>query len=492
MSSEYIFGQGSNTGVQGEVVEKANTDNKATYGRPRGYTFISSLSSFLDQQNGPRKPTNVSFETLRNFSKTLSIAGVCKMKIKNKVAQVPWDIVAVDKYKAQDSHRDYVLDLLKRPNRNKTSWHSFMDMVYNDIFDIDAGVIVKNRNSRGEVVELWYRDGATIRPLYDDTGISYGYIQVNDVGDTIAKFTNDDLIYLMLNPQGAGPWYGYGLAPLEDVLMAATALMLADQYNSSYFNSAAIPQAIINLGPDVTQEDVEGFKDSWISQLKGINAKWASPIGSFPDLDVKMLRQSNSDMEYDKYTKWLSMIVIARYGLTPHDVGWEEDVNRATASESGKVSNSMGVLPVLRTTEEFVNREIIDDLGFGGELEFKFLNVDADDSKTQAENAARLIPIGGMTVNKIREQQGEEPIVGGERPFVVVGKTLVYLDATPLTDLSESEVKELRANTEIVNDADDDPEEDDTRNVEPTKSIYKSKKTDPKKKVYIDTLLSNL
>ena len=111
-------------------VEKAVGSEERAVASPIGFSFDDGIFSWLQGQEGMKKPTNISFETLRKLNRTMGIANNCKTILKRRVNQTPWDIVPKDKSKANENDGEYLKHLLENPTgKNNTSFRSFIDLV---------------------------------------------------------------------------------------------------------------------------------------------------------------------------------------------------------------------------------------------------------------------------------------------------------------------------------------------------------------------------
>jgi hypothetical protein len=120
-----------------------------------------------------------------------------------------------------------------------------------DLLVLDRGGVEKERDGRW-IVALYNVDGATIRPNIDDRGGYHddAYVQLVD-GQVTARFGMEELVVAMDNEQTDVRFAGYGLSPLESLIISVTADLHAAKFNASYFEKGAVPEGILDLGEDV-------------------------------------------------------------------------------------------------------------------------------------------------------------------------------------------------------------------------------------------------
>ena len=434
--------------------------------KPKGFAFDDNISTFLNGQNGLRKPSDISFTTLRRLAQTVPIAAVCKQTLKHEISKIKWDLIPIDKEKIDNAHYNEVSTLLRKPNRNMQSFRTLLELVTEDILDLDAGVIEKVRNGYGKICELYARDGATIKPVYDKNGIAGNpaYLQfIDDNQNAVASWSNEDMIYMMQNPQGSVGTFGYGLSPIESVAMTATSLLLAERFNSTYFNQTSIPVGIINLGPQVPPEELQKFRLSWMSMLQGPSSQWKTPIISSENFKFEEIRKSNQDMQFMEYYMWLARIVVAAYEMSPQDIGLTFDINKSTADSQMEISANKGLRSLLNLWREYINSEIISDFGYDEEFTFEWIGIDNLDAEKQASIDVMYVSNGIKSGNEIRVKLGDDPIKGLEKPFVMTKSGPIYFDSTPLSEIDESELNNLRIvadNPEAIPERELENEED--------------------------------
>ena len=151
----------------GDTLEKAAQPREAIAQNPLAQAYQAmSLSS------GLRKSSGVTMQTLRRMSRYNWVDRTCIGTLRDEITALPWDIVPIDPHKPYDTtFQQIMVALLNRPNRNNENFRTLWDKILEDILVLDAGIIEKVRNDRGQVVELWYVDGSSIKPLFDAHGV---------------------------------------------------------------------------------------------------------------------------------------------------------------------------------------------------------------------------------------------------------------------------------------------------------------------------------
>jgi hypothetical protein len=339
----------------------------------------TTLSQVWDPSRGKPKPTSVTYTTLRQMAQRCEwVAAVIKTR-KNQIGGTKWSILAKDE--EDDSAGVQALctkitNLLKRPSMHGSrptsrSWRQFINEVLVDVLVLDQGVVEKEWTIDKWIAAMYPCDGATFAPNMDERGGYHddAYVQVVD-GQITARFGIEDLIWIMDNPQTDVRFSGFGFSPLENLIVSVTAELYASKYNASYFEKGAVPEGLINLGPEAAPEDVNAFRLYWMNEIMG--RPWAIPIVGGSAAEWIPWRASNKDMEYMAYQEWLLKKVCANYQITPKEMGLVEDVNRSTAESEDSSEQEKGVKPLLSLIADYFEVEVIGEhgLGVGDYVEF--------------------------------------------------------------------------------------------------------------------------
>lgn len=361
--------------------------------------------------------TGYGYRELRNLANANPFVAIAINKIKQKAARAEWVVKPKEKEaKGLDLYTDYVTNLLKTPNQQDDTYTTLMKKTLDDLLTIDQGIWEKVRNQRGEVMELYHVDGATIQEKRDNYGyfedVAYVQFLPNNAGGTPdAIFAKDDIMKFQANPQ-ASSTKGRGKSPVELVLLSVVSGIRALQYNTSVFTNSAIPDSMINL-KGVSTEEITAFKQAFEAQLKG--NYHANAYTNAEAIDIKLLRPSNQEMQFYELNLWLARIVISAFDMSPQDFGLTMDVNRSTADQQSNISKEGGLSTYLDLIEEEINVDLIQDLASVdrrfNEVEFKFVKAkDLTELKTQAEIDTMQINSGTRSADELRSRDGLDPL----------------------------------------------------------------------------------
>lgn len=364
--------------------------------------------------------TVVTYKQMRNLAAANPIVKLAIRRIKQEIVKTPFIVRA----KSEDQtgqlkpYIDRVYNLLMHPNSNDDTFRTVFLKVLDDILTLDNGVIEKVRNARGDIVELYHVDGATIFPCINDHGLyeDPAYKQYLDGNyqssvDAAAEFAMNEIMMFQASPSPQMEKTGYGESPLEEVITTVITGINAFLFNADFFDSSKLPPAIINL-KGIDADAIVAFKNGFESQLQG--KPWSNAYTNAEALDVKTLRGTNLEMQFYELNLWLARIIFGAYGLSPQEFGFTMDVNKATAESQERITEGGGYSTYRDVIAEEINNDLIGDLAQEDEnynlIEFAWDVDESLDPKVQADIDQIYVNMGKTTVDELRARDGEKPL----------------------------------------------------------------------------------
>lgn len=416
---------------------------------PRALVLDPYKLFYRKTEKGLRKPTRITFQTLRRMSKAVHIARLCINTLKHRISQTEWTIKPAKGVKKPDPVHVKVLEnFFEHPNRNGETFRTFLNKILEDVLALDAACYEKVLNHRGFPSEVYYVDGSTIKPMYDFHGIlgdpAYAqFMPMNSGTQPDAEWSKDEFTYIMQNPQADIQNFGYGLSPLEGVIMVATNILNADMYMGNFFDMGTLPPKLINLGKELGPNEVEAFRAYWKSEIEG--KPWKTGFVAGADLQAVDLGSNlPQDMLFEKYQVWLMKLMTAAYEISPQDIGMtaEMGMNRAMSQVQKDISQSKGYLTLLNLLKEIFNNDFVKSWFKFDDVVFDWVGLDIIDPIDEARIFAIESKAGAVSINEYRAEKGLPPIKGGVKPFVIVPSIgIQYIDATPLDEVAEKEIE---------------------------------------------------
>lgn len=407
---------------------------------------------------------------LRRLGRTPQ-ARMAKQTLIDEITSIPWDMIPIDKEKDIDqgmqNRIDEITSFLNNPNTNSESLSYLFRIMLEDVYDLDSGILTKEFNESGRMVELRAvdsgtflknpdiygkftdradiifngvigsdRDGnidTTIRPLdalnaamsfQERPGLSvdnakeraaYFQFGVQAHAKPIA-FGRREIVWFEKNPQ---PDQIYGKSPVETILEVLQSLKYSIEYNLDYFEDNNVPKGFISM-PGADDEELNAFRDRWNElQLKTNNEGLLKknfhrvPITNSENANFIRVQFSAEELQLIESQKWFSNLVFATYGVSPSELGFTENSNLATEVNQSRVTRRKGILPMLKMIEFYMNSKVISEWGFD-DLEFKFNTFDIEDEKAKWDLYDLQIRTGARTVNEIRVEEGMDELEESE------------------------------------------------------------------------------
>lgn len=330
---------------------------------------------------------------------------------KSQVSSAKWDVVAADPNKPFDENlQQRIKERFQSPSKTLDSFRSWVEPVVEDVLVLDAGVIEKERTFGGELVALHPVDGATIKvsALWDGTKDNEPRYWWAPTPTFEVPFLNEDLVYIMANPR---TYSVMGLSPLETLKMTIDAELGAHQYNTRQVQQAA-PDGLFDLGEGARAEQVDSFKAYWEAEVAGRGA--LGFLGGTKGAQFIKFRDTNREMQYDEWLKYLVRKICAVFLISPQDIGLTFDINRSEGQVQQEMTEDQGLRPLLALVQDYFTREIVWDQSFGGaanNLAFRFTRLNVKDNMQKA-NYMKLALAGmpWMSVNVALMDAGYPPI----------------------------------------------------------------------------------
>jgi len=384
---------------------------------------------------------------------------------------VPWDIVPKEGFDPENEttidHQREVKALFLNPNESKENFSDFQKRIIRDMIEINSGVIGKEFNLNGQMVSFRAVDGATFLMNPDRYGnftdradiIMDKAIQVRSQTTNLGKVDERTMFFPFDQPneirgltisqakdQAAYfqfPWRGganpvpfgvreivwlqdnpttynlYGTSVIEYILQVLQTLVYDIEFYKEYFDANNVPKGIINL-PGATQTDVDAFADQWNDMQMTLSytghlkkAIHQVPIINQEDIKFERIQFTAEELDFIAQTQLFGTLVWGMLGLNPSEAGFTDKSNRATDLSQDKKMMRKAILPRLKKLAEKYNQEIISEFEFD-DVEFRFLLPNVDDETSKAKLFDLQIKSGFRTPNEIRQEEGLEPLEGGD------------------------------------------------------------------------------
>lgn len=202
---------------------------------------------------------------------------------------------------------------------------------------------------------------------------------------------------------------GYGTSELETLSSVMTWILWGFEYNGNYFSKSSQPKGIINVkNPNISQSSLDEFRQAWQQTMVGTRNSHRMPIINGLDLQwLDLSKNTNRDMEFSDWLKFLLVMSCAVYRIDPSELGFQfkDQTNifgQAGQKERLQHSKDKGLKPILVFLQEVINYYLVSEMD--EDFEFVFTGVDAEDEDRQVEIDAKKIQNGMVCLEDIFEK----------------------------------------------------------------------------------------
>lgn len=416
------------------LINPPSHDGRAT---PRRYEFPVAWNLQITEQRV------VPFKLLRDVADGSDLARKCIEVVKASIAGMEWDIVmspeAADRVVAEMGDMKHTAaareartqllpeitrcrDFWAMPDRiNGMSFPEWIGMALEEMLVIDALTIYPNKTVSDDLHSLVILDGATIKPLLDETGnrpappypafqqILWGFPrgEFTASADVDGEFSADDLIYA---PRTRRPFTPYGYSAVERSLPVIDLYMKRLQWLRTEFTDGTIPEAFITTdatfggNPELLKAYERIMNDDLAGKLEQrrrmrLLAEGMNPIFA-PNMDTKF----NPLMD-----EYIVKQVCSHFGILPTQIGFSPKGGLGGSGlqeNESDYANVQGLKPIIAWLTELLNQLSYRFLGMPRDLVFIFHANKQADTEKEANRRFKEINSGQKTLNEARTELG--------------------------------------------------------------------------------------
>lgn len=378
---------------------------------------------------------NTRIEQVQNFLKYSNDDQKPGYKIRYKQTPgVEADVNTKKKMSKEDMRKvEYIVKFLEDGGENdkwecEDNFQEFTRKVLNDSLRLDQLCFEVVRARNFEVKKYRAVDGALIRQLdTNDPRYSqmfeqfrwHGYLpryamvwdgQIirHPVTNEYVAFYPWELGYGIRNKTSNVLRNGYGCSELETLMEIVTWVLWGMQYNGNFFKQGSQPKGFIN----VKNQNIDGgtlneFRQEWKQTMSTVYNSHKIPVIQGIDLEWIDLQQTNRDMEFTEWIKFLMVLVCAVYRMDPSELGFQfQDAARVWGPEGQRErldhSKQKGLTPLLIFYQNILNKYIISEID--DRLELVFTGIEIEDEATQVDLDKKKSEAGFVSLEDMFEK----------------------------------------------------------------------------------------
>lgn len=330
----------------------------------------------------------------------------CATKRAEGVASANMHLYRLDRQSDRTELFDHPLvKLLNRPNPHTTGYK--LDMLTSLYMDLTGEAFwIVERDRHGQPVELWSANPAYMWVYPDREEFIRGWAY--RCGSDNIPIAPEDVIHFYF-PNPNNPYRGIGPAQAAGVDLQSS--KYAKEWNRRFFFNSARPDALIEFDRTLDEDEYKTIVEHWQRSHGGVNN--AHKVGMLEIGHYKQISTSPKDMDFSNLQTGTRDAILSIFGMPKSILGITEDVNRAASETAEYTFAKRTILPLLRMRQDDLNAQLVPLFADGESLEIEY------DDPTPEDRAAKLSEWTAgcnrwLTVNEIREEQGREPVEGGD------------------------------------------------------------------------------
>ena len=390
----------------------------------------------------PRAYETVKFGDLRALADAYDVLRLVIETRKDQMARLEWAIKARKKAKggkateAVDPRTETIEAFFRYPDK-VNAWDSWLRMLLEDMFVIDAPALYLRRTRGGDLYALEPIDGATIKRVIDNYGrtpvppvpayqqvlhglpaVDYmtpnrdmfmammrqGAVGSQTINGVTRRFPAGELLY---RPRNIRTNRVYGYSPVEQIILTVNTALRRQIFTLQYFTEGNIPEAFIGVPDTWTPDQISAFQQWWDSVLEGNTAARRHAKFVPGGMDIKTTKEPELKGVFDE---WLARVVCFAFSISPQP--FVSSMNRATAQTAKEAATEEGLAPTMHWVKQMMDFIIATEFK-APDLEFEWAEEDETNPVDQETILSGYTKSGIMSVDEARDKMGLEAAPNG-------------------------------------------------------------------------------
>lgn len=367
-----------------------------------------------NMQFTPRAEEAVSFDQMRALADGYDLLRLVIQTRKDQIIAQDWTITPTDPDAERDGRCDAIQAFLQKPDQEH-QWNTWLRMLLEDLFVIDAPTIYPRMNRGGGLYALELVDGATIKRVIDYTGRTPvppdpAYQQVIK-GMPAVDYSRDQLIYAPQNPR-TNRVYGY--SPVEQIITTVNIALRRQMFQLQYYTEGNVPEMIIQT-PETWQPDQIKQVQNWFDNMLEGNTAQRRKAKFVPGGKGMQILETKANALKDEYDEWLARVVCFAFSVAP--TPFIKSMNRATSDTSADAAKDEGLIPLMSWVKDTMTG-IVQRFFNAPDLCFGWVKEADSDPLIAAQVAAIYLTGKVLTPDEVREELGREPLTAEQQDLL--------------------------------------------------------------------------
>jgi hypothetical protein len=325
------------------------------------------------------------------------------------------------------------------------SFHDVNIQMAREYLTIDKVAVELRTDRKGELVDFWMLDGATIKRVYP-TGYKgkrtdfdpRAYLSNDDpdmkilaarldlvpedvkeirfvqeiAGRLTAGFKRQDLVYDFMQRRVDVRHRGFGYSPLEQAMSVITAFLYAMAYNQDNFSFGSLPKiALAFKQGGFSTEQLSAMQEEWMANFNGTKAAFRIPLFN-SDVQVLDMNKSAREMEYQKYLEFTASLIGSVFGFDLMEAGLKFSSSTNVLNENQdsrmKFSKDRGLIDLLGAHANVWNK-ILKRTRWKDKYVFEYTGLNPRDRDNEIKQRKDRVE-SYMTIDEIRAEADMPPL----------------------------------------------------------------------------------
>lgn len=378
----------------------------------------------------PRSDRRIKFPQLKALAENCGVMRTVIERQKDLIESFDWNVklreTAPGKRPATGSDKNILAieAMLRSPDADH-DWSQWLRALLHQVFVYDALTIYRRRDMGGRPCAFELMDGATIKPLLDATGrrpkAPDPAYQQRLRGVPAVDYSTEELLYWPKNVTIDSP---YGSSPVEWVIDYVETFIERALSQKAWFTEGNLADGFFTGPPEWKSEQLKVVAGWWDS-LYGGNVRQRRKALFLPN-GSKYESTKGAPLK-DEFDEWLARVICYAFSTSPQP--FIKQVSRGNQESQQEVAEEGGVAVYMQFVKRVVDRLLAEDFT-RPDLEFVW----SDDREFDPLVAAQIDDIrlknGSRVINEVRDNNGEDPIDGGDTALIYTPATgAVTLDS---------------------------------------------------------------
>lgn len=366
--------------------------------------------------------TGISYSDDSNAKKTEYLnemkgwVGSAVFAIADSVASIEIKLFKKTKNGIEEVEDHPILDLLFRVNGFTTYFdHFWLTQSYLELTGEAPWFLDRNGS---EIENIFFLRPDKIKPIAGKSNLIEGYEYEIKPGETI-KLSVDDVLFLKY-PNPAEPFRGLGT--LKMAALTVDIDNFSETWNANFYKNSARPDSIITVKSDnMNKEQKDRLKKSLEELYQGTKNAHKNMV-LFGDMSFDTAGFNQKDMDFDNQQKFSRDKILGIFRVPKAIVSQTEGVNFASAKVAEYIFLKFTIKPKMERLIQQLNEFLLPMFAGTEEMYLEMKNpVPADDEKDVIKYNSALTH-GWMTINEVREEQGLDPLEGGDVAYIPMNR----------------------------------------------------------------------